>query len=130
MPWQPVQVCASTAPRSASPGSVIGGNVWITESVPPGSRVVAEPPRNVVHQPDAGEPDAIDLDAGPVRLEVRRDGEDVVFRALPPGEFALRKALASGETLETAIDSALGAESSLDVAAALRALFAARILVD
>ena len=65
------------------------------------------------HQPDAGEPDAIDLDAGPVRLEVRRDGEDVVFRALPPGEFALRKALASGETLETAIDSALGAESSL-----------------
>ena len=38
--------------------------------------------------------------------------------------------LASGETLETAIDSALGAESSLDVAAALRALFAARILVD
>lgn len=25
-------------------GSVIGGNVWVTESVPPGSRVMAEPP--------------------------------------------------------------------------------------
>lgn len=31
-------------------GSVIGGNVWITESVPPGSRVVTDPPRNVVRQ--------------------------------------------------------------------------------
>ena len=29
-------------------GSVIGGNVWLTESVPPGSRVMADPPRNVV----------------------------------------------------------------------------------
>ncbi|MEM7409125.1 MAG: serine O-acetyltransferase EpsC [Myxococcota bacterium] len=35
--------------------SVIGGNVWITESIAPGSRVVAEPPRHGV-QPrrDAG----------------------------------------------------------------------------
>jgi len=37
-------------------GSVIGGNVWITESVPPGARVVADPPRNVVHHEDIGEP--------------------------------------------------------------------------
>jgi serine O-acetyltransferase len=29
-------------------GSVVGGNVWLTESVPPGSRVMAEPPRTVV----------------------------------------------------------------------------------
>jgi serine O-acetyltransferase len=29
-------------------GSVIGGNVWLTESVPPGSRVLAQPPRNMV----------------------------------------------------------------------------------
>jgi serine O-acetyltransferase len=31
-------------------GSVIGGNVWLTESVPPGSRVVAEPARQLVRQ--------------------------------------------------------------------------------
>ena len=31
-------------------GSVIGGNVWLTESVPPDSRVVAEPPRQLVRQ--------------------------------------------------------------------------------
>jgi serine O-acetyltransferase len=29
-------------------GSVIGGNVWLTESVPPGSKVVAEPARQLV----------------------------------------------------------------------------------
>ncbi len=29
-------------------GSVIGGNVWLTASVAPGSRVMAEPPRNAV----------------------------------------------------------------------------------
>jgi hypothetical protein len=81
------------------------------------------------NQPDAGET-AVNLDAGPVRLEVRRDGEDVVFRALPPGGFALRQALAGGDTLEAAIDSALGAEPSLDVAAELRTLLDARMLVD
>jgi serine O-acetyltransferase len=31
-------------------GSVIGGNVWLTESVPPGSKVVAEPARQQVRQ--------------------------------------------------------------------------------
>jgi hypothetical protein len=82
------------------------------------------------NQPEAGETDAVDLDAGPVRLEVRRDGEEVVFQALPPGAFALRKALASGRTLEAAIDSALGAEPSLDVAAEFRTLIDTRILVD
>jgi len=30
-------------------GSVIGGNVWLTESVPPGSKVQIEPPRHLVH---------------------------------------------------------------------------------
>jgi serine O-acetyltransferase len=31
-------------------GSVIGGNVWITESIAPGSRVVVDPPRHDVSQ--------------------------------------------------------------------------------
>lgn len=32
-------------------GSIIGGNVWLTRSVPPGSRVMAEPPRHRVKGP-------------------------------------------------------------------------------
>lgn len=35
-------------------GSVIGGNVWLTKSVPPGARVMAEPPRHLVKSPRAG----------------------------------------------------------------------------
>jgi serine O-acetyltransferase len=31
-------------------GSVIGGNVWLLESVPPHSRVIAEPPHQSVRQ--------------------------------------------------------------------------------
>ena len=31
-------------------GSVIGGNVWLTASVPPGSRVIAEPARQLVRR--------------------------------------------------------------------------------
>ena len=38
-------------------GSVIGGNVWLTSSVPPGSRVVAEPPRSIVSK-GADDPNA------------------------------------------------------------------------
>jgi len=36
-------------------GSVIGGNVWLTKSVPPGARVMAEPPRHLVKSPRPGE---------------------------------------------------------------------------
>jgi serine O-acetyltransferase len=42
-------------------GSVIGGNVWLTESIPPGSRVMVEPPRNQVRQ-------SADADAGTQQL--------------------------------------------------------------
>ncbi len=34
---------------------VIGGNVWLTRSVPPGTRVMLEPPWLVVHNPATGE---------------------------------------------------------------------------
>lgn len=82
------------------------------------------------NQPEARGPDTVNLDAGPVWIEVRRDGDDVVFCALSPGGFALRQALADGGTLQAAVDSALAAEPSLDVAAELRTLLDARILVD
>ncbi len=35
-------------------GSIIGGNVWLTKSVPKGSRVMAEAPRQRVQKPDEG----------------------------------------------------------------------------
>lgn len=40
-------------------GSVIAGNVWLTNSVPPGSRVVAEAPRQRVSRP-GDSPDVLD----------------------------------------------------------------------
>ncbi len=36
-------------------GSVVNGNAYLTQSVPPGSRVVPEPPRHVVRQRGGGE---------------------------------------------------------------------------
>jgi serine acetyltransferase len=41
-------------------GSVINGNAYVTESVPPESRVVAEPPRQEVRRNAAG--DQIEMD--------------------------------------------------------------------
>jgi serine O-acetyltransferase len=41
-------------------GSVIGGNVWLTSSVPPGSRVMAEPPRHLVKSPQASTDQAVE----------------------------------------------------------------------
>jgi len=43
-------------------GSVIGGNVWLTESVPPGSKVVSEPPRTQVRQRGDADPDQLGWD--------------------------------------------------------------------
>jgi serine O-acetyltransferase len=36
-------------------GSIIGGNVWLTKSVPPGSRVMAEAPRQLVRSSKDGD---------------------------------------------------------------------------
>ena len=43
-------------------GSVIGGNVWLMESVPPGSRVIAEPARHLVRQRGEGGPRQLQWD--------------------------------------------------------------------
>lgn len=44
-------------------GSVIGGNVWLTKSVPPGARVMAEPPRHLVKSSGPGMTGATSADA-------------------------------------------------------------------
>jgi hypothetical protein len=77
----------------------------------------------------AGADGAVDLDAGPVRLEIRRAGDDVVLRALPAGTFALREALAAGRTLAAAVEEGLAADPSLDLAAEIRALLDDQLLV-
>jgi hypothetical protein len=79
------------------------------------------------NQPDAN--GAVDLDAGAVRLEVRRVGDDVVYRALAPATFALRAALAAGQTLEDAVERALAEDAAFDLAAGIRALLDERLLV-
>jgi Putative DNA-binding domain len=71
----------------------------------------------------------VDLAVGSVRLEVRRHGDDVVFRALPPGTFAFRAALVAGGTLEDAVGESLDVTPSFDLAAEIRALIDERLLV-
>jgi len=66
----------------------------------------------------------VDLTAGGCHLEIRQLGEDVVFRSLESGEFALRIELAKGRTLEAAVDTALARDRLFDTAHGLRRLFA------
>ncbi|HUI16850.1 MAG TPA: DNA-binding domain-containing protein [Alphaproteobacteria bacterium] len=75
------------------------------------------------NRPGAESEETIDLDSGSTLLEVRRRGDDVVMRALPPPEFAFRSALAAGETLAVAAERALGSDPRFDLAAALAELF-------
>jgi len=79
----------------------------------------------------ANQPDAdgvVDLGAGEARLELRRLDDDVVFRALPPGTFAFRAALAAGRALEDAVERALDAEPGFDLTGEIRALLDERLL--
>jgi hypothetical protein len=72
---------------------------------------------------------AVDLQQGEARLEVRRFGDDVVYRALPPATFAFRAALAGGVALEDAVEHALDADPAFDLAGEIRALLDERLLV-
>lgn len=80
------------------------------------------------NQGDA-EPDAVELDAGAARLEVRRVEDEVVFRPLEPAAFAFRRALAAGGTLEDAAEAALGLDEAFDLPAAIAALMAEGVVV-
>jgi hypothetical protein len=75
------------------------------------------------NQRDADPGTTVDLDAGGVSLEVRRLHDEPAFRALPPGPFALRRALADGRPFADAADGALAADPALDLARALEDLF-------
>jgi len=81
------------------------------------------------NQPEADPDWSVDLDRGGVRLEVRREGDDVVFRALDAASHACRRSLAEGSTLEAAAAAALEVDSGFDLAGTLRELFAAHVVV-
>ena len=70
-----------------------------------------------------GEP-VIDLASGDVRLEVSRQGGDVVFRALDNASFAFRQALAAGSSFGDALGRALAIQPDFAVGDALAAVFA------
>ena len=76
---------------------------------------------------DAAAGDPVDLAAGGVRLEVRRDGAIATVRSLAAGDSALRTALARGGTLEDAAATALGIDPDFDLTVALHALLGERI---
>jgi len=65
----------------------------------------------------------IDASAGGVMIEVRRVGDDVVFRHLDLATYCLRSRLADGSRLEAATDAALAVNPSFDLQAAFASLF-------
>ncbi len=82
------------------------------------------------NQPGADPGIVVDLAVGGVYLEVRRLGEDAVFRALERATYAFRHALIDGHSLEEAAVAALALDASFDLVAACQSLFAERLLTD
>jgi hypothetical protein len=72
----------------------------------------------------------VSLDAGGAQIEVRRLGEDVVFRSLDAASYALRSALARGGSLEHAAEAARNADPGVDLALTLRQLVADGIVTS
>ena len=81
------------------------------------------------NQPEADPEATVDLGAGGVWLEVRRLGDDVVFRPLAPAAHAFRAALAAGRNLEAAAEAAFAIDAGFDLARALHALLGEGLVV-
>jgi hypothetical protein len=83
-----------------------------------------------VNQPGADDEVLVDIGAGGVQLEIRRQADDVVtMSCLEPAQFAFRSALGAGASLATAADSALAKNPSFDLTEALRAWLEEALLV-
>jgi hypothetical protein len=72
------------------------------------------------HQDDTSTPDVV-IDGRADAVLVRRDPQGVVLERIAAGEHAWLDVLAAGGTLEAAIDAAQSADSTFDLAMALRA---------
>jgi hypothetical protein len=81
------------------------------------------------NQPDADNDQAINLAMGPAYLEIRRVGDDVVFRAIEPAAHAFRSALVEGRCLGEATTAAMAEDARFDLAGALQTLFQDRVLI-
>lgn len=81
------------------------------------------------NQPGADPEATIDLRAGGVCVEVRRLGDEAIWRVLPPAAHAFRAALAAGRTLEQAAGAALAADAGFDLPGAIHALFVEELVV-
>jgi hypothetical protein len=78
----------------------------------------------------AGAPPApVALDAGGVRLQAWRSGDEVVFRPLAAEELAFREALARTRRLDAAAEAALAVEPAADLVALVRGLLDEQTLV-
>jgi hypothetical protein len=74
------------------------------------------------NQPGA-DPDAtVDLGAGAVRLEVRRQNDLVTMRPLAPVDHAFRSRLGRGETLEAVAAVVMAQDAAVDLSATLRSV--------
>ena len=79
---------------------------------------------------EGADPDQQRVAPEDVRLEVRRTATDeVIFRRLPPPDFAFRRTLAAGRPLGEAAYRAAAADATFDLPAALAALLADTIVV-
>jgi hypothetical protein len=105
--------------------------IWRANGADWGTGVTSETGREDAAERDAvqAEPATVSLDAGDVRLEVRRVADDVVVRVLSAATFAFRSALATHDPLETAVDQALGVDAAFDVAGELHTLFVEGLVV-
>src|SRR6266487_4208064 len=83
-----------------------------------------------VNQPDADSRAVVDLGSGSVYLEVRRIGDDAVFRPLDPAPYFFRCALSRGGCLADAAGVAFETDDAFDLSQALRDLFAEHLPVD
>ena len=83
-----------------------------------------------VNQPGANPNVTVGLSSGGVNLEVRRIGDDAVFRRLDRATHVFRRALSQGDRLAEAAEAALETNCAFDLAQALRTLFAEQLPVD
>lgn len=73
-----------------------------------------------LNQPGVEWDDGFDLDAGGVRLLVRRSGFEIELEPLPAADFALLVRLTAGEPLGAALEAAHAGSPDFDLAAFLR----------
>ena len=122
--WHAEDVCVADreALRHVAPGA-LGG---VTLRLDPSLTLLSSPwPVDGIwraNQPGADASATLDLAAGGVCLEIRRLGDDVVWRTLPAPVHAFRAALASGVALGESADAALAAGADFDLARALATL--------